>query len=506
MSDKLNQLKTRLARVADLSSAANVLEWDQETHMPEGGADTRADQVGTLRSLAHQYFVDEEVGQLFEDLSGELKGMDYDSNDASLVRVGYREYQKLIRVPTTLIEEMNRAKAQGVEVWRKARANNDFKSFQPNLERIVDLQKQYAACFNPPDNLYDALVDYYEPGMSYASINAVFGELKPGVVALVKAISENQGAVDDSPVRQHFDFDTQMKFSAEVAEAIGYSFKRGRLDLTTHPFMTSFSQDDARITTRVNTEFLPTCLMGVIHETGHALYEQGVSPSLYRLGLGSQQVLGTGTSMAMHESQSRFYENVLGRSRSFWKTMYPRLQAAFPQMKGVTLEAFYRALNKSQPSLIRVEADEVTYGLHIMLRFELENDLINDRVKVKDLPREWNDRMEAYLGVRPSTDSDGVLQDIHWSSGLVGYFPDYLLGSILSVQWHHQMIKDRPEIPAEVEAGKFDTILAWLRENVHQHGLKFTMPELVKRVTGGSLQWQPYMQYLETKYAEIYGL
>lgn len=506
-NDKLEQLKTHLARVADLAAASIVLEWDQETHMPGGGAEARADQISTLRSLAHNYFVDEEVGTLLEDLSKEMKDADYDSDDASIVRVGMREYEKLVRVPASLIEEISKTKALATHAWQQARRENNFAKFQSWLEKTIELQQQFAACFAPTGNPYDGLVAYYEPGMTYDQINTIFAELKPHIVDLVKAISEHAGAVDDSFLHKHYDHDAQLEFGKSVAEQLGFSFNRGRMDLSAHPFSIAFSRDDTRITTRVDENYLPTSLMGVIHETGHSLYEMGISPTLYRIGLGGESRLGEGTSMSVHESQSRFYENVIGRSRPFWKFFFPRLQKAFPeQLAGVDKEAFYRAINRSQPSLIRVEADEVTYGLHIMLRFELENDLINNKVKVKDLPREWDDRMEAYLGIRPPNDSLGVMQDIHWASAYIGYFPDYLLGSILSVQWWEKMLGDHPGIPAEIEAGEFGTILTWLGEKIHQHGKKFTLNELTERGLGGPLRWEPYLGYLKTKYGEIYGL
>lgn len=507
MEDKLQQLKTRLNRVADLNSASSVLHWDMETYMPNGGGQARADQIGTLTALAHQYFVDEEVGKLLEELSGQADQLDYDSDDAALIRVAWREYERAVRVPLPLVEEISRTASLSQQTWQKARQDNNFALFRPWLEKTIALQKQLAACANLPGNLYDALLDYYEPGMDSAQIEAIFTPLRPKLVELVKGIAAHSETVDDSLLHQHFDPDKQMAFGREVVTQLGYSFDRGRLDFSAHPFTIHFSRDDARITTRVMADYMPSALMGTVHEAGHAMYEQGTSPTLYRLGLGTQGSMAEGASMSVHESQSRFYENVIGRSRPFWRYFYPRLQAIFPEQLGsVDLEAFYRALNKSEPSLIRVEADEVTYGLHIMLRFELENDLINDRVKVKDLPGIWNERMEQYLGVTPPNDSLGVLQDVHWSGGAFGYFPDYLLGSIFSAQLWEQMQKDNPTVVSEIEAGRFDAVLSWLREKIHQHGKKFTFAELAQRATGSTLRWEPYIDYLTGKYGEIYGL
>jgi carboxypeptidase Taq len=506
-NNKLEKLKSRLARVADLVAASLILEWDQETYMPSGGVEARADQISTLHGLAHNYFVDKEIGALLEDLSNGLDSHDYFSDEASIIRVAMREYEKLVKVPTILVEEINKTKSLSMHAWQESRRENNFATFQPWLEKTVVLQQTFAACFKPTENLYDALIDYYEPGITYDQISVIFNELKPRIVELVKAITEHTSAVDDSFLHKDYPPDVQMAFGKSVAEHLGFSFKRGRMDLSTHPFSIAPARDDSRITTRIVEDYLPKALMSIMHETGHSLYEMGISPSLYRIGLGGEARLGEGASMSVHESQARFYENVIGRSRPFWKYFFPKIQQAFPeQLNGVGMETFYRAINKSEPSLIRVKADEVTYGLHIILRFELENDLINGHVQVKDLPDIWNDRMELYLGIRPPDDSLGVMQDIQWSAGLFGYFPDYLLGSILAVQWWEKMIGDHPEIPSEIETGEFGTILTWLGGHVHQHGKKFTLNELTERALGSPLNWEPYLAYLKTKYGEIYEL
>ncbi len=500
MEDKLQELKTRMATLIDLLMAANVLDWDQETYMPPGGAQARGDQVATLQELAHRFITDEAVGKLLDDLAAYEQELDYDSDEAALIRVTRREYDRRTKVPPALVAEYYRTKALATEAWKEARQKSDFRIFEPLLDKMVEIRHQWAECFKPYDNIYDPLIDEYEPGMTSAQIEAVFSGLKPHLVALVQDIVAHQDAVDDSPLHGDFDPEAQMAFGREVVAKLGYDFERGRLDLSAHPFTIHFTRDDVRITTRILRNFLPSCLMGIIHEGGHAMYEQNTSPHFYRTPL------AFGASMATHESQSRFYENVIGRSRPFWKHFYPRLQEAFPQLKGVSLEAFYRALNKSQPSLIRVEADEVTYGLHIMLRFELENAILNGQVRVADLPKEWNGRMEAYLGIVPPNDREGVLQDIHWSQGYIGYFPDYLLGSIFSVQLWEQMQQDIPDVTEQIEAGKFDAILAWNTEHIYRHGMKYTLPELAQRITGRPLTWEPYLHYLRTKYGEIYGL
>ncbi len=499
VEEKLTQLKDRLARVRDLEYAAYVLQWDMETMMPPGGADARADQLATLEALAHQYFVDEEIGRLLDDLRPYEAQLDPASDEASIIRVTRREYQKKVRVPVALVEEITRTASLAHHAWVKAREEDHFAHFQPLLQRTVDLAIQWAECFDGQGNPYNPLLDRFEPGMTYDQIDAIFSGLKPELVRLVAAIVEHQDAVDDRILHLPWETEAQLAFGREVVAQMGYDFERGRLDLSAHPFTIHFGRGDVRITTRVD-ESISSCLMSIIHEGGHALYEQNTSPTLYRT------LLDQGASYSAHESQSRFYENILGRSRPFWRHFYPRLQAALPALRDVDIETFYRALNRSRPSLIRVEADEVTYGLHIILRFELENDLINGRVQVADLPHEWNARMEQYLGLTPPNDRLGVLQDIHWAHGYIGYFPDYLLGTIFSVQLWERLKQDNPQAEAQVERGEFGPINAWMREQVQQHGMKFTLPELAQRITGGPLKWEPYMSYLRAKYGEIYGL
>lgn len=501
MQDKLQELKDRLATFVDLTGVTGALMWDQETYMPDGGAQARGDQMATVEELRHRIITDEAVGKLLDELAPYEAELDYDSDDAAMIRVARREYAKRANVPAKLAGEIQRTAALGTRAWLDARAQDDFSIFQPMLEKMVDLKTEWAECFQPADNIYNPLLDDYEPGITYDEINEVFQGLKPHLVELVEKISANQDAVDDSVLHREYEHQAQLDFGHEVSEALGYDFNRGRIDLSAHPYTISpGSPIDVRFTTHVNCNFLPTSLMSTIHETGHAIYEQGVAPRFYRT------VLGTGASMSVHESQSRFYENIVGRSRAFWQYWFPRAQAAFPHLAGVDLETFYKALNKSQPSLIRIEADEVTYGSHIMLRFELEHDLFNGKVTVADLPQEWNGRMEQYLGIVPESDANGVMQDIHWSQGLFGYFPDYLLGSIFSVQLWDAMQGDIPDATEQIASGDFSAVTGWLHENIHQHGTKYTLPELAERVTGQPLTWQPYMDYLNQKFGEVYGL
>jgi carboxypeptidase Taq len=501
MNPKLEQYVKKMSRASDLSRAAAVLMWDQETHMPSAGAQSRADQVATLMQMSHEFATADDVGVLLEDLATDLPGMDPDSDDAAIVRVGQRDFDRKRRVPATLIAELSHASTLGKMAWQKARADNNFAHFAPFLKQLVDLRIHWCECFAPYENRYDPLLDYFEPGLDARQIDEIFAGLKPELVKLVAEISSKAEMVDASVLEKPLDEGRQIDFSRQVTDWLGYDYTRGRLDLSAHPFTTTFSTDDVRITTRVMAHNPLKALMSSIHEAGHAMHSQNTTTAFYRTGI------DVGPMMVIGESQSRFYENVIGRSRAFWRFLYPHFKRAFaPHFDEVEVGDLYRAVNQVKPGLIRVEADEVTYGLHIILRFELENDMVNERVKIDDLPREWNDRMESYLGVRPKTDSEGVLQDIHWSRGNYGYFPDYQLGSMFAVQLWDQMLKEVPTVNADVEAGRFDVIRSWLTDKVMKHGRKYTITELAPRVTGSPLQWQPYVDFIKTKFGEIYGL
>jgi len=499
--EKYLQLKERMAEVVDIYMAAALLNWDQQTQMPPAGAEARAHQLGTLSKIAHQMHVAEETGRLIEAAAADLDGAGYDSDEAAFVRVARRDYEQATRLPPEFVAEVSRVTALAHEVWVKARAENKFEDFRPSLEKVFDLARQAAEYLGYTDHIYDALLDQYEPGMKTAHARAIFDELKKDLVPLVHAISERLDAVDDACLHQEFDEDKQRDFTYEVIRKLGYDFNRGRVDRTVHPFATNFSINDVRITTRYDRGFLNPALFGTLHETGHALYELGVDPALERTPLAN------GSSLGVHESQSRLWENLVGRSRGFWKHFYSKLQQVFPAQLGrVGLDTFYRAINKVQPSLIRVEADEVTYNLHVMLRFELEQEILEGKVRIVELPDIWDARMQAYLGVTPPSDMLGVLQDVHWSSGLIGYFATYALGNLMSVQLWDKALGDAPDIPAHIERGEFDALREWLRQNVHRHGRKYMPDELVRRITGKGIQSQPYMRYLQRKYGEIYGL
>ena len=424
-----------------------------------------------------------------------------DSDEASLVRVTRRDYEKARKVPSSLVAEIARTTSLGMEVWVKAKAQSDFAQFRPTLEKIFNLEQDLARCLGFEDCAYDALLDQYEPGMKTAALQALFANLKQHLVPLVQSVSQSVNVVDDTVLQQAYDPQKQWDFGVEVLKRFGYDLQRGRQDRSVHPFTTSFSINDVRITTRVDERFLPSALFGTLHECGHGLYEQGVSQTLERTPLAG------GASLGIHESQSRLWENLVGRSLGFWKFFFPRLQAVFPQaLAQVSLDTFYRAINRVQPSLIRVEADEVTYNLHVLIRFELELEVLEDRLNVADLPEAWNSRMKSYLGITPPTDSQGVLQDVHWSNGLIGYFPTYTLGNLISVQLFEAAKKNCPTILSQLEHGEFSQLLNWLRDSVHQYGRKFLPTELVERATGKPLQADAYLNYLKAKVAHVYGI
>ncbi|MCC7207533.1 MAG: carboxypeptidase M32 [Anaerolineae bacterium] len=501
MTEALTALKKRLADILALQQAGAVLGWDQQTYMPPGATEARARQLAVLGRLSHDMFVADEIGALIDKAGAELNGAGYESDDASLVRVAKRDYEQQRKLPSEFVEEMTRLTTLAYDVWARARANNDFKGFAPLLEQIMDLKRQEAAYRGGGAHPYDALIDTYEPGTKTADVAAMFADLRRELVPLVAAIRERLDRVDDAPLHQDFDPAKQRAFAEMVIQRFGFDFNRGRQDPTVHPFCTSFSRDDVRITTRFDPKWLNPALFGTLHETGHGLYEQGSGEAL------EGTVLSGGTSLGVHESQSRLWENIVGRSRGFWSCFYPQLQETFPaQLGNVSLDAFYRAINKVSPSFIRVEADEVTYNLHIMIRFEIETDLLAGKVKVADLPELWNTKYQEYLGITPPTDTLGVLQDVHWSSGLVGYFPTYSMGNLLSAQLYEKAVAAHPSIPDDMARGEFGLLLNWMRENIHQYGRKFEPKELIERATGEPMQARSYMKYLKAKYGEIYGV
>ena len=500
MSAKLDRLKEIIGEVSDIRSAASLLSWDQQTYMPAGGNEARGHQMGTLGKLAHELGTSDEVGKLLSDLKQEFDGANGASDEAAMVRVAAREYDKAVRVPPDFIIEHAMVTARAFEAWQEARSKSDFSIFRPHLEKIVEMVRRYVTFFPPADHPYDTLLDDYEPGMKTAEVQAIFDELRPKQVELLRAIAARP-QINDKFLHRKYNEGKVWDFSAGVTKVLGYDWTRGRMDRAAHPFESSFSVNDVRITNRFEPQVPLGTVFSAVHESGHAMYEQGVDRAYERTALAH------GASLAVHESQSRMWENMVGRSLPFWEFFYPKLKAMFPsQLQGVGLKNFYRAINRVEPSFIRVNADEATYNMHIMLRLELEIAMVEDKLAVKDLPEIWNARMQEYLGVTPPDDASGVLQDIHWSSGMLGYFSTYALGNLISAQLWEKINKDIPGLDDQIRKGKFDALLAWLRTNVHRYGRKYKPQDLVQKVTGSRITSGPYIRYLTRKYSEIYGL
>ena len=501
MEDKLKQLKTILGEVDDIGRAAAIAGWDQEANMPPGGVEGRSYILSTLRKMAHEKRTSPEVADLIAALEPYGKELDPDSNDASLIREFARQFKRASKVPGEMVAEKAKLSSMGNQAWREAREASDFSKFQDVLEQLVDWSKRYAEIYaDEVDHPYDALLQDYESDLTTADVRKIFDDIRPKQVELIAKIAEKP-EIDSKILHQNFEIDKQKAFGREVTTTIGFDWNRGFEGTVTHPFATNLGYGDQRINNRAYEDFFNPYFFGCVHEMGHGLYEQGVAKELARTPLYG------GTSLAVHESQSRMFENLIGRSKPFWTHFYPKLQGHFPsQLGNVEMEDFYKAINKVAPSYIRVEADEATYNLHIMLRLELEIDLIEGKVDVKDLPEAWNARFEEYLGIVPPNDAEGVLQDVHWSMGLYGYFSTYALGNLVSVQLWEKMLDDMPDMYDKIASADFKDLLGWLVEKVHKHGSKYQPQDLIKRVTGTKIEGDPYIKYLNEKYSEIYNL
>jgi carboxypeptidase Taq len=495
-----DELTRRLAQIADVSHAAALLSWDQQVMMPPRGAPGRAEQLATLRRIAHEQFTSPEVGRLLEELEPFEAEHDFDSFEASLIRVTRRDWAKARKVPAELRAEMSRAAALAIPVWVDARERNDFAAFLPALRENLELRHRYIECFAGEfDEPYDALLDDFEPGMKTAEVRTLFEYLKEHQAPLVKLVAGADRPVIDP--KRRFPLDQQKAFELEVVRRFGFDDSAWRLDPTVHPFASGAGSQDIRITTRYFEDSLEG-LFGTMHEAGHGLYEHQVELLLDRTPLGS------GVSLGMHESQSRMWENLVGRSLTFWRCFFPRAKELFPRAFGeYDVERWYREINAVVPSLIRVESDEGTYNLHIILRFELEQEMINGTVPLEQLPEEWNKRMWDLLGVEVPDDTRGVLQDTHWAIGGIGYFPTYALGNLISAQLWDRIVVDMPDLEEGFERGEFEPLREWLREHVHRHGRKFTPAETLEKAIGAkSIDPEPYVRYLQRKLGAIYGL
>ena len=504
--ETLDPIRSHLQDIQHLTSAASLLSWDQETYMPGGSGTARADQLATLQGMAHDRLVSSEVETLLAqwiDLNtGTIQEPESWNEPArAFLRELWQDFSKAKKLPSDFVKRLSRECSIAQQVWAEARAESQFKKFLPNLRTIISLKQEEAHYLGFSDSPYDALLDTYEPGATIATLSPLFKSLKSKLVPLLQHIQQSSVKIEDSFLYNAYDPPRQVEFGKLILTAMGYDFHKGRLDMSEHPFTTSFHPTDVRVTSRVFEHDLPSCLFSCIHEGGHGLYEQGLDPALFGTPLGEARSLG------IHESQSRLWENCIGRSKPFWTCFFPTLQQIFPTQLGpISFDQFYSAINRVQPSLIRVEADELTYNLHIMLRFEIEQDLIEGRSKVEDLPEIWNAKMQEYLGLVPERDAEGVLQDVHWSLGAFGYFPTYTLGNLYSVQFFNQARQELTDLDAAIEQGQLITLTRWLNQKIHRWGRTFTAEHLAHRVTGSGLKPEPFLTYVEEKFGALYQL
>jgi carboxypeptidase Taq len=490
-----------------LSHTAAILHWDQETYMPEAAVQDRADQLSLLSGLMHDRITHPEVGEQLSDLGvafqqGPVPQVPetFQGIEGAFLRELARQYRRSSKIPRRVVTELTKQTAIGQRIWAEARKDSDFSKFSGQLAVILELVREVSSCLDFEDHPYDPLLDEYEPWMKSAEVGEVFAGLREGLKRLLDRIRGSGKSVDTEFLGRNYEIEKQKSFGFRVLKALGYDLKRGRLDESAHPFTTTLGSDDVRITTRYNGRFFPTAIFGTIHECGHGLYELGFDPAV------QGTLLADGASLGLHESQSRMMENMIGRSLPFWTHFYPELKKIFPDsLADVDLRRFYEGVNRVTPSFIRVEADEVTYNLHILLRFELEKQLISGDLAVDDLPAAWNAKMEELLGLKPPDDAKGVLQDVHWSGGMFGYFPTYSLGNLYAAQFFNILKADISDWRKHFEEGHFRAILDWLREKIHKHARVYSARELCTRVTGESLNPRYLLEYLEEKFGEIYG-
>lgn len=493
------ELEHVMNTAADLSAAAAILGWDQETYMPEGSVSGRAEQLATISSLIHETMTGSVATSLADTFRTDTTNIS--ERQQRVVRMFLRDHDTAKKLPAEFVQDLARTASMAQDAWKRSRAASDFRIFQPLLEKIVELKRQEAHLLGPADHPYDNLLDQYEPGLTVASISPVFEQLRAGTVDLVHRINGVQERVTDDVLHRTYPGAVQQEFASWLIQSLGFDLSIGRVDLSAHPFCTNFGNRDVRLTTRVRENDLRSCLFGLIHEAGHGMYEQGIADDLNRT------VAGQGASMGIHESQSLFWENVIARSREFWEWAFPLLRARFPDQLGdQSVDSFYRAINMMRPSLNRVESDELTYNLHIILRFEIERELIAGSMHVRDIPEVWNEKMRSSLGVVPPNDAEGCLQDVHWSFGGIGYFPSYTLGKLYAAMEWNTMQQQIPSVRDQISRGEFAEVLQWLRTNIHSYGRTELPHELIQRVTGRPLTATDFLNYIGTKANDVYGL
>ena len=497
----LEQFNLLDEKITHFSSIIGLADWDQKVMAPKKGRNIFAKASGTLRTEVFKLSVSQEMGDLLETLTSAENREKLDEITKARVREYKEYYQKSKSIPADLFQEYSILTAQANDAWEEARENNDFSRYLPSLEKIVEFKRKFAEIYGYDEHPYDALLDEFEPGLTVKRLDPLFAKLRESSVNLLERIKKNGKPTQVGVFEQPFDIEKQKEFNRFILPIIGFDIEAGRLDETVHPFAQTVNIGDVRLTTRYLEKNVRSALFGTIHEAGHGIYEQHVNPEY------EESVLQSGASFGIHESQSRFLENMVGRSKEFWKFFYPKLQEYFPaQLANVSVEEFYRAVNTVEPSFIRVEADELTYNLHIMLRYEIEKALIGGEIEAKDLPEIWNQKMQDYLGIIPNTNTEGVLQDVHWSFGGIGYFPSYSLGNLYAAQILQTIQKDLPDFYNYIENGQFDLIQVWLKEKIHQFGKLYTPNELIIKVTGEELNADYLVEYLEKKYSEVYEL
>lgn len=497
MTGAMVELRTWLAEISDLRHAADVLQWDKQTKMPPGGSDLRTDQMATLERITHERFISQRTQELIEAAEAEQAQRPADWIDARSISEARRLFDKQRRVPVELAAARAQAASNGYKVWVAAREADDFSAYAQALRRNFELTRDYVACFDDYEHPYDVVIDDFAPGMRTAQAASLLGEMRDQLLPLIQELSARE--IDTSPLHVRFPVAGQRRMVDLVLGWMGFDAESWRLDDTVHPFETSFSVTDIRITTRYVERYFPTGLYGAMHECGHGLYEAGVNPELQRTPL------GTIRSSSIHESQSRLWENMVGRGRAFCTALTPVLvEHAGGALAGLEPDALFRAVNRVQPSTIRIEADETTYGLHIVLRYELECMLLAGDLDVADLPEAWNAKMREYLGVEVPSDAEGVMQDVHWSEGLIGYFPSYAIGNLIAGQLWERARGDIPELDAQLAAHELAPLREWLRENVHRHGSRYSDEELLTRAVGEGVQVMPFIRYLRAKLGEVY--
>jgi len=498
--DALTDLVRQCREISIIDSCGSLLGWDERTYMPRKGAEHRAEQLAFLAGLSHSRLVDPRIGELLNTLksSGMANGGDGDA--AVMVREVGRIYDREVKIPQSLVEEITRVTTLAQGIWAEARAKSDFAAFKPWLQKVIDLKKQEAEAVGYKDDPYNAMLDAYEPGATVASIEKIFTPLRVELVALLEKIRGSGRSPNVGIITREYPVDRQEKFGKEAATAIGFDFTEGRLDITTHPFCSGIGPGDVRITTRYDAHHFPGAFFGILHEAGHGIYDQGLDPKHFGTPMGEMISLG------IHESQSRMWENMVGRSRAFWTHFFPKAQKTFPEALGnVSADEFYWAVNDVRPSLIRVEADEATYNLHILLRFEMERAFFSGNLTVDDIPGAWNEKFKSYFGLTPPNDAEGCLQDVHWSAGYIGYFPTYCLGNLYAAQFFAKAQKDLGDLHGQFAKGEFAALKNWLRQNIHRHGRRYRAGQLVERVTGQPLSSKPLIDYMTKKFGELYG-